>query len=261
MQLRKNIILRYMAFVSAVALFASCASESASPNSDNRPNTGQAGSLAKYAVAGGPELNYLYAVTSSELQVVDIADPTNLRQVNSLQIDDRGIETIFPFKQFLLLGTQSGMLVYDISQPTTPTYVSEFWHVRSCDPVVAQDSFAYVTLRGGTNCGGTQNELHVLDISQPDAPEELHVYQLNGPYGLGIDGDLLFVCDGNAGLRVYDASNPAQGLEQIAIFTDINAKDVIPHNGLLLMIGDDGFYQYRYENQKVELISKIDVQG
>jgi hypothetical protein len=81
------------------------------------------------------------------------------------------------------------------------------------------------------------------------------------PYGLGIDDDVLFVCDGTAGLKVYNASDPYLIQEkQIATFKDINAYDVIPLGNSLLMIGEDGFYQYDYTNlNNIKQISSIKV--
>lgn len=249
-------ILKTILPILMVVFMQSCAQDAM--ESPGGGSTGKAGSLARYTVAG-PNLNYLYSVSQTQLFVTDISDLSNPNNLSTTNLNWGGVETIFPFQDYLLLGTQTGMLVYDLSTPEQPQFVSEFWHVRSCDPVVAQDSFAYVTLRGNGGCGGTQNELHVLDISQIQYPRQLHVYQLSGPYGLGIDGDELFVCDGKAGLLVYDASNPKEGLTLKQTFPGINAKDVIPYNGLLLMIGDDGFYQYSYTGDKVELLSKLEV--
>jgi hypothetical protein len=46
----------------------------------------------------------------------------------------------------------------------------------------------------------------------------------------------------------------------IAHFKEIQATDVIPLNGLLFMIGEDGFYQYDYTSlSDVKLLSKIAV--
>jgi len=69
------------------------------------------------------------------------------------------------------------------------------------------------------------------------------------PQGLGIDGDLLFLCDGDAGLKVYNAADPLSIL-QIAIFPSINAYDVIPMHNYLFMIGEKGFTLYDYSNIK-----------
>jgi hypothetical protein len=84
---------------------------------------------------------------------------------------------------------------------------------------------------------------------------------MTGPYGLGIDGNTLFVCDGDAGLKVYDVTDKLKvDSHKISGFPGIHAYDVIPVNGLLFMIGDDGFYQYDYSNLKnISLLSHIPV--
>ena len=70
------------------------------------------------------------------------------------------------------------------------------------------DTLAYVTLRTGTNCGGNLNTLDVVNIKDINSPKLVMSYGLTNPHGLGKDGDLLFICDGTAGLKVYDASDP-----------------------------------------------------
>jgi hypothetical protein len=86
---------------------------------------------------------------------------------------------------------------------------------------------------------------------------------MSNPHGLGKDGDLLFVCDGNAGLKIYDASNPLTVAYNIVYtYPSINAYDVIPVGDVLFMIGDDGLYQYDYSNiQNITLLSKISVEA
>ena len=84
---------------------------------------------------------------------------------------------------------------------------------------------------------------------------------MESPYGLGIRNGTLFVCDGDAGLKVYDASDPeAIDQNQLAHFTDISAFDVIPLYNVLLLIGQDGFYQYDYSDvTDIKLLSVIPV--
>ena len=84
---------------------------------------------------------------------------------------------------------------------------------------------------------------------------------MTSPRGLGIDNKTLFVCDGNDGLKVYNATNVMQiGNNQVAHFSNIQATDVIPFNNRLLMIGEDGLYQYDYSNiQNITQLSRIPV--
>jgi hypothetical protein len=82
-----------------------------------------------------------------------------------------------------------------------------------------------------------------------------------GPQGLGLDDDLLFICDGDAGLKIYDASDPLTiSQHQIASFPSVNAYDVIPTNNYLFMIGEEGFLLYDYTNiQNIKQIGFIPV--
>ena len=49
-------------------------------------------------------------------------------------------------------------------------------------------------------------------------------------------------------------------MNQIAHFPDIKTYDVIPYNGLLMMVGSDGLYQYDYSDlANISLISRIPV--
>ena len=161
------------------------------------------------------------------------------------------------------MGTQTGMLIYDISNPSAPRYVSMYEHVQACDPVVVQGNYAYVTIRSGTSCRNTLNidQLEVINVSNPAQPFQANQYQLKNPYGLGIDDDLLFVCDGNAGLKVFDITFTPDRIQLLHEFKDIKAKDVIPFNGLLLLIAEEGFYQYKYQpSGQMELLSFIKVE-
>jgi hypothetical protein len=82
-----------------------------------------------------------------------------------------------------------------------------------------------------------------------------------GPQGLGIDDDLLFICDGDAGLKIYDATDPLTiNQHLIASFPNINAYDVIPVNNYLFMVGENGFLLYDYQNvQNIKMIGIIPV--
>jgi hypothetical protein len=129
--------------------------------------------------------------------------------------------------------------------------------------VVVKDNLAYVTLRAGNNCGNWQNLMEVIDLHNIMNPTLLKSYPMVEPYGLGIDNKTLFVCDGSAGLKIYDATDPLQ-IDQhlLTQYTNLNAYDVIPYGNLLIMIAQDGLYQYNYTDlQHIEQLSKISFGG
>ncbi|MFC5535477.1 LVIVD repeat-containing protein [Rhodocytophaga aerolata] len=231
---------------------------SCSMDSSNAPvspgNNGIGGSMARFAVVG----NHLYTVNNTSLQIYDISQPADPIKGNVVKLGV-GIETIFPYANQLFIGSQTGMHIYDNQNPDRPTLVSRYDHVQSCDPVVVQGNYAYVTLRDGNTCRTGQNLLDVVDISNLSAPKLVQSYPMKHPHGLGIDGDILFVCEGQFGLKVFDASDPAN-LVQTQFIPGVKSYDVIPHNQVLLLTGEDGLYQYRYTDpQHLELLSKIPV--
>ena len=217
---------------------------------------GIGGSMARFGLVG----NHLLAVDNSSYYNFDLTNATS-PSLETKQGMSWGIETMFLSGNTMFLGTSNGMLTYDVTDVTKPVYISNFWHATGCDPVVVQNNRAYVTIRGGNACGSLINRLDVLDITNLKAPALLRSYSMTGPYGLGISGDVLFVCDGTAGLKVYNAADPYLISEHlIATFKDINAFDVIPLGKSLLMIGSDGFYQYDYTNlNDIKQISSIKV--
>lgn len=213
--------------------------------------TGQGGSMARFKIVG----QYLYAVDSHFINVFDISD-LETPQVLDDVFAGFDIETIFNQGDRLFLGSMSGMYIYDITNPATPQYISEFQHGTACDPVVVDENYAYVTLRGGNGCGATESGLYIVDISDIEQPELIKSYPLNGPYGLGVKGSQLFVCDGDSGLRVFDKSD-VMDLREVSHFDNVITYDVIPLETHLLMVGDGVLYQYNYQDAGLELISEL----
>ena len=216
-------------------------------------NTGQGGSLARFKIVD----DFLYAVDSHSINVFDIS---NLEAPQDLDDVYAGfdIETIFNRGEHLFLGSMRGMYIYNISNPAIPTFVSEFQHGTACDPVVVDENYAYVTLRGGNFCGATESGLYIVDISTIEQPELKVIYPMDEPYGLGIKDDKLFVCDGSSGLKVYDKSS-VPDLPQLNHFKDIVTFDVIPMEEQLLMVGDGILYQYEYLETEIRLISSLNL--
>jgi len=81
------------------------------------------------------------------------------------------------------------------------------------------------------------------------------------PHGLGIDNSTLFICDGDAGLKIYSTTDIHHITDnKIAEFPDIQAFDVIPVNDVLMLIGEDGLYQYDYSDlENIQLLSSITI--
>lgn len=239
------------------ASFMTKASDSRSPSSA-AGTAGIAGSMARFGVSQ----NHLYAVTQNEMIPFNIENPTQPKILNKINLT-WGIETIFPYKDKLFIGSTTGMHIYDNTNPSQPKWLSTYSHFKACDPVVVHDNYAYVTLRANNafgRCGVVNsNQLDLIDINDPENPKLIKTFPMDEPAGLGIDFPNLFICEGKKGLKLFNAQNPMEiGNNLLAHFKDFHAYDVIPNNKILIVIGDDGLYQYDYSNPKsLKLLSSI----
>ncbi len=217
----------------------------------------QGGSMACFALQG----DYLYAVNNRDLHVFDVRNAKKLNKLNNQITVGDDIETVFANDGNLYIGSQMGMYIYSLENPEMPEGLGTYEHVRACDPVIVDGKYAYITLRNGTMCNRAVNQLDVVDISNPRSPRKVKSYNMTNPHGLGKDGNLLFVCDGRAGLKVVDASNPF-AMRTVQRFEDINPYDVIPvrERKLLIMVGSNKIAQYDYQDAKdVMLLSEIGI--
>lgn len=247
----KTIKKYFMLFVIPLVMTSCAMSEKEDMSSGDV--SGQGGSLARFTISG----DYLYTVDQKALHTISLADLEHPRKVTDKSL---GIytETIFPYDNSLLLGTETGMLVYDLSNPASPQEVTFFQHIRSCDPVVAQNNFAYVTLNtSNQRCFNGANELQIIDISNLNSPKLVKTLNLATPLGLDIDNDTLYVCD--QGLKVYNVADKLNPV-QINYFSDIQAQDVIHQTGRLIVIGTDGLHQYKQTAGGLQKISTISIQ-
>jgi hypothetical protein len=215
---------------------------SGATETNNPGGAGIGGSTARFTVWD----NHLYTLEPWELGVFDLnGDATHLRDIRL----NRFSETLFPSQGRLFIGTTTGMLIYDLSNPGDPTLRSEYDHFSSCDPVVVQGDKAFVTLSSGRTCAGTENVLEVIDLSNIGNPTLMYSFNMTNPKGLGVDGDLLFLCDGPDGLKVFDKTDlSAIPSNRISHFPNITSADVIPYNGNLIMTSQEGIYQYDYSD-------------
>jgi len=224
----------------ALAILISSCSESGSnigPNTFDVGGVSQGGSTAKFATSG----TNLYVIDQFRLHTYDISIEKEIKFLNTITLNTQQLETIFPFGNYLFLGSTSGVHIIDITNPSSPFYLSEFQHVLSCDPVVTDGDFAYVTLRSGNFCGQSDDELQILDVSDITNPQLVVTYALSSPKGLAINNDILYICDD--GIRILDVSNKSN-VREIKHIPNIPANDVIFYNNRILVTADNGFYQF-----------------
>lgn len=210
--------------------------------------SGQGGSLARFAVVD----NYLYCIDFSTLKVFDITNPATPQFKNSIEVSWE-IETLFGYKEALFIGGARGMYLYSIADRNNPTYLSAFIHARACDPVVVEDSLAYITLRGGTTCGQVANELHIVDVKQLTSPVLLKSYPLTNPYGLTVKDKIVYLCDGVSGLKILDASNLSQ-IQVKSALSSFQPYDAILRNSTLFITAQNQLLIYDVTNPTTPML-------
>ena len=218
-------------------------------------STGVGGSTARFTTVN----DYLYTVDHSNLISFDISNPSNPTKEAKNSIG-WGIETIFPYEDKLFIGSNAGMYIYGLSNPASPVRLTSFQHARACDPVVAQGNWAYVTLRDGSQCEGFTNQLEIIDVTNVLDPGDVYIHKMDNPHGLAINGDILYLSEGEYGLKVLDVSKKDK-VKEVHYDRTIKSIDVIYlGNDHLLSIGADGFYQFDVSDpQNIVELSHIPV--
>jgi hypothetical protein len=235
-----------MLFLSDSRAMAGGMSASAGPGVQN----GIGGSMARFGLLN----DRLYTVSWSDIKVFQTTDPSLPIYRNTIQLDQGDIETIFPYKNRLFLGSQTGMFIYDATDKDKPRKLGQFTHARACDPVVADDTHAFVTLRSGNRCVGNLNQLDVIDVTNLMSPRLVKTYPMKGPAGLSKDGNLLFICDGSDGLKIYDVSKP-ENLVLLKTIPLAEAYDVIAWNRIALTVTKDGIHFIDYSNPQQAFVA------
>lgn len=228
----------YIALSSLLAfvLFNACTKEGVNAAADS--SAGKGGSLTRFTITG----DYLYAVDNHYLYAYSLTAPGKPQLVYTSPLN-YDIETIYPYNNNLFLGTKTGLYIYSLATPEQPQLIGEAKHARSCDPVVASDSVAFVTLKSNAGCGPAESGLYIHDIKNITAPQLKKMVPLPDPVGLGLQDNILYVCCGSAGLKVFDVTKPYEPT-LLTTKNDADFVDVIPYNGTLICYVQNGILLY-----------------
>jgi len=261
MFLLKKFNLLFFCFITV--LMTQCASDSDLALSSD---TGVGGSYARFIMSG----DFLYVIDEQRIKTYDLTDPVVPAQVDVKDVGSN-IESLFRLDRRLFIGSGSGLYIYEIDEQGIPQSLGQAGYelpFQPCDPVVADSQYAYVTLNTLENvsgCGRTFveqiNVLKIFDLTRIEAPQLIAEYEMFGPKGVGIDGDILFLCDDEEGLKIFNVADP-RNIEMIIQFDNFTAFDVIPLNGLLLVVATDNIYQFDYTDlDNIRLISNIPIEA
>ena len=218
-------------------------------SSPSANTNGVGGSMARFALSR----DRLYTVGFSELKVFNTSVAEKPQYVSKQNIG-WNIETIFPFDNYLFIGSTTGMYIFDATNKDNPVQKSRFEHAQVCDPVISDGDYAYVTLRSGNTCAGITNQLDVLSVKDVTNPTLIRSYPMTNPHGLSKDGNTLLICEGAGGLRVLDATVPGD-VKTLTLLKGFHTYDVIALGGVALVTATDGLYLVDYTDPKNPFIT------
>jgi hypothetical protein len=243
---------KIIVLIALIIAFNSCSKDG---DASLANTTGAGGSMARFTTLG----NYLYTIDGEYMNVFEISNGSNPVFKNKVYLGF-GVETIYPFNNYIFIGSTSVVYIYSVTNPEKPILLSQASSrqvFRRCDPVVVKDSTAYATLRTSGACGGGQSILAAYDIKDINNPYQRNFLNMDEPLGLGYNNNTLYVCDAISGLNVFDISNPHLPV-LLKKINDGSYIDVVPYKNELICWIKDGLLIYDINNNSNPIkIAKI----
>jgi len=196
--------------------------------------------------------NYLITAQSNQVNLYSLSDPTQpaLEQTYTSE-DDLQLETISTYKaDMLIIGTNQGTFFKDHSVPGELDDVDFSELITSCDAIITQGNYMYVTIRSGQACSSINNssnanKLLVYNTLQASQPVLEKSISINEPYGLDINGDQLFICN-DQGLLEFDITTPSSPVQTGDYSQPCN--NIIATEDPMILTDDTGIRMIEYAN-------------
>lgn len=245
---------------SFLLLMASCTtSEDSTPGTDVDGTTfpdvnALSGSYANMIAVA----DHLYVIGETDIITYKQQEDKSVTEVDR-QTLGLNLESLFYRKGVLFVGSSERMYICTLGTDYLPnlkstTQYTDMPDVRPCDPIVANDEHAFVSLSSSApadedDCGISEvNQLRVFDISNLTAPAEVARLEMEGPKGMALDGDLLFVCEKENGLKVMDVSD-ATAPQQIIHFEGFETQDAVSTGTSVFIVGPSDLYEFDYTDR------------
>jgi hypothetical protein len=158
------------------------------------------GDVCRSLAVQGPD--QVVSAEWSALRIYDLADPTDPRELGAVTLNQARTVAIGGDFAFLACGNL-GLAIVDISNPTVPSFVTQFPVGGFVDQVAVEGSRVYLT--------GYLIGMVTVDVAAPSSPSVVHILPLEGePEALLTQGGYAYVTVGEAftmtpGLPDFDA--------------------------------------------------------
>lgn len=224
------------------------------------------GSYANLIAVG----DFLYVIGETDLITYEQNEDKSLNEIDR-QVLGLDLESLYYRSGVLFVGSSQRMYILSLTTDFIPVLQSRTQYsdlsgaLDHCDPIVADQEVAYVSLSSSlqTNddgCGVSEvNIVRAYDITDLNAPTEISEVTMESPKGLALDGDLLFVCESQNGLKVLDVSDPRNPTE-LYHFPDFETRDAVATGTSVLIVGPNNLYEYDYsDSQDIHQIWSVEL--
>ena len=196
---------------------------------------------------------YLAHMDSPGLSIVDISDPAtpvvsgSWRRESDLLIHDIFIrDGIAVVSDYFF-----GLILLDLTDPDAPALLAALPFPEGIHSAWAEGDYVYCN----QEFGGWDQRLHVVDIADPRQPRLIHSFgmqppphgEILGPHNPWVRDGLLYWACYDAGLRVFDLTDPARPVEAGYHTYPGSAWSAQPHDDGLVYVADGavGLQAYR----------------
>ncbi len=153
--------------------------------------------------------NYAYiAASEGGLYIIDVSDAENPTFVYQWNLLSGNARAVFISDNYAYVAYDRNLVILDISDPTAPSQVSNYFIGASCNDVLIKNNYAFVV---------TSNALRVLDVQDPTNPREVVSQEdvfCSPPIHLDINDSYIYVaCDGG-GIYTFEFSGSMVEVEE-----------------------------------------------
>ena len=134
------------------------------------------------------------------VDIIDISDPINPVFIGNYNTDDLAEDVAIQNNYAYIADRDDGVIIVDISDLANPSFVSSCDTPYDANSIVVSGAYAYVA---------DADDTLIIDISNPTAPAIVGQYDTGDAWGIALDGNYVYVGDGDNGVVVLNVNDPA----------------------------------------------------
>ena len=239
---------QYLTLILTAFFIFGCGGENSSPSSTDNSKYSLSSSSVRFAFMG----DTLYTIKDGEMTLYDVSEAQRAVLMTRVSVE-KNVTTLFTNSNHLYIGSDDTLKVYDAQLPTLPKDIGTISFTQSCGNLLIQDDLLYLTLN--SHCkeqANTLNELRIFSLKNPAKLEEITRVGMYEPTAIAIDKEKLFVCDGRAGLKLFDVNVSEVNqtinvkLERKDVEFDVNCTQMLADDNILVVTTPNGVKEYDY---------------